>query len=293
MYSNENNRILKNQEDQTIKKEESKDYKPINLNFKKIDKKRQKVSKLNSKIIFGDNLYNSYQQIFNELNNLLKNEDNRNVLGTINRLKEACAIAIRDLTIMDKEDLYKKRKQNINWIIGAYEKAYRIFLKKYDLYDEAIYKMNERENSELNKISKNFNVDFRKESYSTDEMIKYSNKLIKEYMITKGRNYQSKIDSSSEKGVSDILAEKMCRMSFSEIEFTYKSIKRELQKESDKYFDYSSFQNNFIVAVFKILKERKQIKRNETLTLQLKSIICHEVLSDRLFIKEIENRKTK
>lgn len=293
MYNNESNKIFKNQENQIIKKENSKEYKPINLNLKKIDKKRQKVSKTNSKSISGDNLYNSYQQIFNELNNLLKNEDNRNILGTMNKLKESCAIAIMNLTIIDKENLNKKEKQNISWIIGAYEKAYRIFLKRYDLYDESINKMNERANRELNKISKNFNIDFGKEGYSTDEMIKYSNKLIKEYMITKGRNYQSKIDSFSEKEVSDILAEKMCRMSFSEIEFTYKSIKRELQKESDKYFDYSSFQNNFIVAVFKILKERKQIKRNETLTLQLKSIICHEVLSDRLFIKEIENRKTK
>lgn len=293
MYSNENNRILKNQEDQTIKKEKSKEYKPISLNLKKIDKKRQNVSKLNSKIIFGDNLYNSYQQIFNELNNLLKNEDIRNVLGIINRLKGACAIAIMDLTIMDKEDLNKKRNQNINWIIGAYEKAYRIFLNRYDLYDATINKMNERQLKELNKIIKDFNIDFRKESYSTKKMIKYSNKLIKEYMITKGRNYQSKIDSYSEKEVSDILADKMCRMSLSEIEFTYKSIKRELQKESDKYFDYSSFQNNFIVAVFKILKERKQIKRNVTLTLQLKSIICQEILLDRLVIKEIENKKIK
>ena len=293
MYNNENNRILKNQEDQTIKKEKSKEYKPINLNFKKIDKKRQKVSKLNSKSISGDNLYNSYQQIFNELNNLLKNEDNRNVLGIINRLKEACAIAISDLTIMDKEDLYKKRKQNISWIIGAYEKAYRIFLKRYDLYDEAIYKMNERSYKELNKISKDFNIDFRKENYSTEEMIKYSNKLIKEYMITKRRNYQSKIESYSEKEVSDILADEMCRMSLSEIEFTYKSIKRELEKDTDKYFDCYSFQNNFIIAVFKILKERKQIKRNEILTLQLKSIICQEILLDRLVIKEIDNKKTK
>lgn len=293
MYNNESNKIFKNQEDQIIKKENSKEYKPINLNLKKIDKKRQKVSKLNSKIIFGDNLYNSYQQIFNELNNLLKNEDIRNVLGIINRLKGACAIAIRDLTIMDKEDLNKKRNQNINWIIGAYEKAYRIFLNRYDLYDATINKMNERQLKELNKIIKDFNIDFRKESYSTEEMIKYSNKLIKEYMITKRRIYQSKIESYSEKEVSDILADKMCRMSLSEIEFTYKSIKRELQKESDKYFDYSSFQNNFIVAVFKILKERKQIKRNVTLTLQLKSIICQEILLDRLVIKEIENKKIK
>ena len=293
MYNNESNKIFKNQEDQIIKKENSKEYKPINLNFKKIDKKRQKVSKSNSKSISGDNLYNSYQQIFNELNNLLKNEDNRNVLGIINRLKESCATAIRDLTIINNEVLNKKSKQNINWIIGAYEKAYRIFLNRYDLYDEAIYKMNERSYKELNKISKDFNIDFRKENYSTEEMIKYSNKLIKEYMLTKGRNYQSKIDSSSEKEVSDILADKMCRMSLSEIEFTYKSIKRELEKDTDKYFDCYSFQNNFIIAVFKILKERKQIKRNETLTLQLKSIICHEVLSDRLFIKEIDNRKTK
>ena len=81
-------------------------------------------------------------------------------------------------------------------------------------------------------------------NYTTAEMIKYSNKLIIEYMINNKHIYQTRIDNFSELNVYDILSENIWRMSFEEIKLVYKRILEEYTKEPYRKYDYYQTYNN-------------------------------------------------
>ena len=200
----------------------------------------------------------------NKRNNLYKKKKKK-------KLYSAAATAIMNLSITSRTQLDPKERQNINWIIGAYEKAYRIFFKKF-------------ESSEYSELD-------YKNAYSTTKMIDYSNKLIQHYMLDNKNIYQEEICNYNEMRVSDILSQNIWRMSFSEIKLLYKDLVREFEMESYKAFDQYTLQNNFICAVFQILKFKKLIKKDEILTNKIKREICSQILEDELLIKEIEKSK--
>ena len=241
-----------------LKFEKFKEYKPMNINYGKIEEKKQEIiNQANSKQFYSHDLYNGD-------NNLYKIED-------MKKLYSAAATAIMNLSITSRTQLDPKERQNINWIIGAYEKAYRIFFKKF-------------ESSEYSELD-------YKNAYSTTKMIDYSNKLIQHYMLDNKNIYQEEICNYNEMRVSDILSQNIWRMSFSEIKLLYKDLVREFEMESYKAFDQYTLQNNFICAVFQILKFKKLIKKDEILTNKIKREICSQILEDELLIKEIEKSK--
>lgn len=256
-------KILKKQKN-TLDVEKN-NYKPMNIDYDIIELKRKEIiDQANSKEFYSHDLYGSYQTIFNELQNLLNNDIKS--IEVMKKLKNASATAIARLSITDRTKLSDKEKQNINWIIGAYEKAYRIYEKKYNNPSEIL-------------------------NYTTAEMIKYSNKLIIEYMINNKHIYQTRIDNFSELNVYDILSENIWRMSFEEIKLVYKRILEEYTKEPYRKYDYYTLQNNFILAIFKIFKSRKFIKKDTSLTPEIKNKICNVILEDKLVIED-EKGKT-
>lgn len=275
--------------DLKLNKEQNKTYKPMNFDYESIEFKRKEIiDQAENKEFYSHDLYSSYQTIFNNLENILNNNNN-NLFEIMKSLKDAAATAIANLSIVGRTQLTSKEKQNINWIIGAYEKAYRIFEKKYDYLMKFV---NNKGIEELNKINKKYNLNFNKNNYATNEMIRYSNQLIRNYMITKKEIYQKKVDNYSELKASDVLLENMWRMSLEEIRITYKALLEQYRIRSYyREFDYQTFQNNFIVAIFQILKSRKIINKNETLTNQTKNMICNEILVDTIFM-ETEKGKT-
>ena len=275
--------------DLKLNKEQNKTYKPMNFDYESIEFKRKEIiDQAENKEFYSHDLYSSYQTIFNNLENILNNNNN-NLFEIMKSLKDAAATAIANLSIVGRTQLTSKEKQNINWIIGAYEKAYRIFEKKYDYLMKFV---NNKGTEELNKINKKYNLNFNKNNYATNEMIRYSNQLIRNYMITKKEIYQKKVDNYSELKASDVLLENMWRMSLEEIRITYKALLEQYRIRSYyREFDYQTFQNNFIVAIFQILKSRKIINKNETLTNQTKNMICNEILVDTIFM-ETEKGKT-
>ena len=275
--------------DLKLNKEQNKTYKPMNFDYESIEFKRKEIiDQAENKEFYSHDLYSSYQTIFNNLENILNNNNN-NLFEIMKSLKDAAATAIANLSIVGRTQLTSKEKQNINWIIGAYEKAYRIFEKKYDYLMKFV---NNKGTEELNKINKKYNLNFNKNNYATNEMIRYSNQLIRNYMITKKEIYQKKVDNYSELKASDVLLENMWRMSLEEIRITYKALLEQYRIRSYyREFDYQTFQNNFIVAIFQILKSRKIINKNETITNQTKNMICNEILVDTIFM-ETEKGKT-
>lgn len=243
-------------------KTDKNNYMNVKLNKKEIDEFRNQFSKNNDQ-------YDSYiLSLFGSILEILERIDSNIIddeLDMMFSLKQNVSEAIYLISISDNDELLTKR----NWLLGIYNSAYHNLSNKYG-------KMNPNDkNDKAVKFEKKHGFSFNIEHYITDNMLEQSNIYIEKYMIDNKEMFQRKNNQIETKSMADIILNCISQMDNNRIISIYNKMVTEFHNNPNNYYP-DKLQNNFVIAIFNLKKNRNEIKFDQELTTEIKNEIINE-----------------
>lgn len=257
------NNIKKNSDrkstiDNTLKND---NYMNVKLNKKEIDELKNQFSKNNDQ-------FDSYiLSLFRSILEILEKIDSNTIddeLEMMFLLKQNVSEAIYLISISDNDELLAKR----NWLLGIYNSAYHNLSNKYG-------KMNPNDkNDKAVKFEKKHGFSFNIEHYTTVNMLEQSNIYIEKYMIDNKEMFQRKNNQIETKSMADIILNCISQMDNNRIISIYNKMVTEFHNNPNNYYP-DRLQDNFVIAIFNLKKNRNEIKLDQELTTEIKNAIIN------------------
>lgn len=238
--------------------------KPVNV---KINKKE--IENFKNQFIETEEQYDTYitSLLGSILNSLEKIDSNviDNEMQMMYILKKNVSEALYLISISDDDKLLKKR----NWLIGVYNSAYNNLCKKYNKMN-----LNDRNEKSAEFEEKNgFMFDISR--YSVDVMIEQFNYYIEKYMLDNKELFQREYNNFETKRVTNTILNCIYAMDDDRIKSLYEKLVFKLRYFPDRYYP-DELQHNFVVAVFNLKKSRNEIKFDQELTPEIRSVLINQ-----------------
>ena len=259
------NNLKKNKDkkrDDIVLKDETQKYMNIKLSKKEIDELKNQFSKPNQQFDSSiSSLFSSILSILEKIDsNIIDDEFEMMYL-----LKQNVSEALYLMSISDNKELLEKR----NWLLGVYNSAFNNLSKK-------IAKMSSSDKSEKNiRFEKKHKFNFDISHYTIDNMIEQSNKFIEKYMLDNKEIFQRKNNQVETMSMVDVILNCISLMDNKRIVSIYNKMVTEFHNNPNNYYP-DRLQDNFVIAIFNLKKNRNEIKLDQELSLEIKNAIINE-----------------
>ena len=268
-------------------------YGKVKLTKKKISKESNKFESFKMKPIYDD-FSEKYKKSLSLMNKFVipgyLNDDN--IIYYMEELRRTVAETIAEYldARKTKYDIINPGYDEFTWIISSYESAYKIFVKQMKKMKKAD---RQRIINEYNKKNKRY--PFNMEDYNTESMLEIANNLLINKMVENKQLYSRKEQPNTDYlSATGLILERATYMTLDKVGEAYGRIYNEYKNSTidPEYYTYD-LQQNFIYAIYELMKKQKMISKDQKCTKQLQQEICKKYLNSPLFEKSEENEKGK